>query len=344
VVAAGCVAALDGEVSVMAFAQPFLDAAKPTTVLTAACLAVWLIRGARREPEWLVLLACAAGLLAVTRAAYPYDYVFLLLVAVALAVRGFAIVAAWLETRFAPGARPFAPLLYLLPLLALPEQTAFVKRAPENRHQLAVLTKIEQYSGPEDVVIDGAGGAMFRPHASYYWTRGAAPRGLPSDELPERLLRDYRDSRAPFWIDDSRQKQLPEPVRDWWRRHYVRVDGELHALGFATAGAGEIEVELLRGGTYHVFPAVKRRHGFDPKLRGEPHACALEVDGRPVGTGRVELAEGVHRVAVRPGSPPCVVSWLPPEAFRPSAAKYAMLFRYAEPLPRAAARTGGAGG
>jgi hypothetical protein len=341
-------AAVDREVSVMKFARPFLDAARPTTVLTAACFAVWLIRRARREPEWLAPLACAAALLAVARAGYPYNYVFLLLVAAALAVRGFAIVAAWLETRFAPGARPLAPLVYLLPLLILPEQINFVGRAPDNRQQLALLAKIERYSGPGDAVIDGAGGAMFRPHGSYYWMHGAAHRVLLADAFRDQLLRDYRDSRALLWIDDSRQQKLPEPVREFWRDHYVRVDGELYALGFAappaSEAAGELEVDLLRGGSYHVFPVRRTRHGFDPTLRGRaPRSCALEIDGRPVGTGQVELGEGAHRVAVRPGSPACVVSLLPPEAFRPSSAKYSKLFHYDAPRRRAAVRAGGAG-
>jgi hypothetical protein len=331
----------------MKFAAPFLDAALPSTVLVVACLAVWLLRGARREPEWLAPLGCAAALLAVARAGYPYNYVFVLLVAVALAVRGFAIFAAWVETRFAPGARPFAPLVYLVPLLVLPEQTNFVARAPDNRYQLALLAKIERYSAPEDKVIDGAGGAMFRPHGSYYWMHGTAHRALLADQLGDRLLSDYRDSRALFWIDDSRQQKLPEPVRDFWRRHYVRVHGELYGLGFATPAPAdappEMRVELLRGGAYHVFPVRPTRNGFDPRP-GRLRACALDIDGRPVETGEIELTEGVHRVAVRPGSAPCVVSPLPPEAFRPSAAKYTLMFQYEEPQRRGAVRTGGAGG
>jgi hypothetical protein len=178
---------------------------------------------------------------------------------------------------------------------------------------------------------------------------GTAHRALLADEFRDRLLRDYRDSRALFWIDDSRQQKLPEPVRDFWRRHYVRVHGELYGLGFATppAGelAGEIEVDLLRGGAYHVFPVRRTRNGFEPKVPpGMQRVCALEIDGEPVEAGQIELAEGVHRVAVRAGSAPCIVSPLPSEAFQPSAARYTLLFQYEEPRPRGAARTGGAGG
>ena len=48
--------------------------------------------------------------------------------------------------------QPFLPLLYCAPLALLPGQLGFIEDTTSNAHQLALLGKIERFSGPP---IDG---------------------------------------------------------------------------------------------------------------------------------------------------------------------------------------------
>jgi len=254
-------------------------------------------------------VAVLAG--AAIRAQFPYNYVLASVLAGVAALAGFA----WLAARLPlPGRAAAArPLLWLLPLLVLPEQLAFVRGTSDNGAQLALLEAVERFSGPDDVVIDGAGGALFRPHASYWWYHGGAHRKILADVFETRLLEDYRASRAPLWIRDMRLRGLPPSVHDYFRRHYTRVDGDLFALGFRLAPGGPeprgLDVEVVRPGTWNVFPAEARR------VAEGSHGAWLRVDGRVAGE-TVELDAGPHRLTVLPGAPGLVVTPLPEALFR----------------------------
>jgi len=321
-------ARLDRVVPLWQYASPFLSATAPTSLALALGLLGWLAIGARREPMWLVPLGLAGLLGIVIRAGYPYNYVLLLLLAALLAVRGFSLVVGALAARLPERSRAALPLLYLLPLAVLPQQMHFVERASDNPSQLAILAKIDRFSEPQDAVIDGAGGAPFRPHGSYYWMHGAAHRQFSRDLFRDRLPADYRNSRAIFWIDDFRQRKLPRTVRRYLTEHYVRVDGELYALGFATPATGahpaRRNVELVRSGTYHLIPASRLPTGWQVEEAGR---CRLVIDGRIPGD-RVYLTEGRHEIAVLPDSSSCVVAIVPREAFRPWGLRYTRLFEY----------------
>jgi hypothetical protein len=308
-------------VPVWRYLEPFLADTPWTTGALGLCFVVALARApdARfwRVPVVVVLLSGAA-----VKAQYPYNYVF----------------AWWVERLAARGAAraAWSPALYLLPLLLLPDQLGFLVPTTTNRHQLQTLDTIQRFSRSDDAVIDGAGGALFRPHASYYWYHGDFHRLLLADYFERELADDYRRSEALFWIDDLRQRQLPEPVRRFFAEHYVRVRGNLYALGFELdpGDMPEREIDLLRGGRWFAYSRSER---------GEERAALLEVDGGAVGRQGAELEPGRHRVRVVSADAPVLLSPLPRELFaeRPGAGgPHAMMFEFERPRPptRRAAR------
>jgi hypothetical protein len=308
-------------ISVRKYAAPFLAQTAVTTLPMLLFAVVHL--AVKPSSFWAVpaLVAVIGGWL--VTAQYPYNYVLLCTLLLVCAVRGYS----WAVERFAPRAAAWRPLLYLLPLAALPNQLAFVSGTTANEHQLHLLDKLEAFSGGDDVVIDAAGGAIFRKHASYYWYHGVAHRKILEDYFREGLLRDLRESRALFWIKDFRLPKISPEIRQYLHRHYVRADGQLFALGFATpetaeeAYAGEIDV--IRAGVYFAYARIGRTEGA---ARGAP-----SIDGRPVGNEGVTLEEGVHRVTVPPGSPAGVITPLPRGVFEnpmPKVLPHAPLFEY----------------
>jgi hypothetical protein len=316
------------EVSLWKWLRPYLEATPVSSSLVAATFSLWLLGPARRTPIWLVPagVVVAAGVLLETR--YPYNYVLPSLLLGLGAVRGWAFAVEGLARR--PALARLRPLLYLLPLALLPAQLGFVGHTTSNRNQLLTLNEIEAATAEGDAVIDGAGGAMFREHASYFWYHGVLQHKLYADYFAGPVLDDYRRSRALFWIHDKRQAELPAPVGEYFRRHYVPVNGQLHALGFRTPPTGSealaLEVEVIRPGTWYL-----------QRLRPEGGG-GLRVDGTPV-RDAVVLAEGAHRLEVLPGSPALLLSPLPPEVFRRGRSRPPSVYtRFFEYEPRRAQR------
>jgi hypothetical protein len=245
------------------------------------------------------------------------------------AVRGWSQLVEGMAQRFAMAGR-LRPILYLLPLAVLPAQHDFLTRASSNEQQINLLRKIEAFSDENDVVIDNAGGALFRHHGSYYFHHGKAHRRMFSSYFEGQLIDDYRRSRALFWIADYRLGDLPRQALLFWRRHYIRADLNLYTLGFETPETSdvpvEIEIDVIRAGAYHVHPLV-------------PGAARAElvVDSREIGSGTVHLEEGRHRVTAQPHSAAMLVSLLPPEAFEPwvyGTRHYTRLFEFEAPIAR----------
>jgi MFS family permease len=315
---------------------PFLRATWPTT-LPILAFASYFLASPERGFWWVPLVvAVAAGALAVAQ--YPYNYVFLCFVLVLCAVRGFALALDRLGERL-PRVEAVAPLLLLLPLATVPNQLGFLDRASSNEQQMNMLRKIEAYTDAGDVVIDNAGGALFRDHASYYWYHGDAHQKMFADYFAENLARDYRRAKGLFWIIDFRMGKLPASVRRFWRSHYVVADSWLYTLGFVSPATGDEalpwDIDVLRAGDYHVHPARKphlRRAGLD-----FPAAPAggggLDIDGRVVRQGTVRLEEGRRVITVLPHSPPRLLSLIPPDGFDQQYfgdRLYTPLFEYAD--------------
>lgn len=314
------------EVPVTRFLGPYLAGTGWSTAAFVALAAAFLALD--RGRFWIApVVAVALGTSAIT-ARYPYNYVLPALLLGVCAARGAGLLARRLPLG---RAAPLRPLLWLLPLALVPAQLAFVAGTSTNAHQLALLDKVERFTGPGDPVIDDAGGALFRPHGSYYWYQGGAHRQIFADYFEHQLARDYRESRALLWIRDLRLRWLPEPVRALFREHYVRADGDLYALGFRTPRTGSEgrtrRVDVLRAGAYHVFP--------DPVGGGgsAPHP-GLRFDGRAAVDGVVELEEGPLRIEVPPHAAPHLVTPLARGLFVPRVIgerTHAPLFEYDRP-------------
>jgi len=300
------------------YAAPFFAETRFTTIPILVFAAAYGVL--ERDPFWWAALGVAVLGGALMQTQYPYNFVypgFLLLIC---AIRGFAALVERIRPPAGLGAALWS-LLYLLPLGILPDQLDFVANTSNNRYQLALLKKVEDYSSAADAVIDGSGGALFRRHGSYYWYHGSAHRRMFRSYFETELVRDYRDSRALFWIHDLRQRKLPKSVIQYFSDHYVHVDGDLYALGFETAvanpDAAEREIELIRSGDYFVLTAEPSGRGriVTATRVGEP--TAIRLDGREVMGGRIHLEAGSHRIDVKPGAPAYIVSPLPAEAFEP---------------------------
>ena len=203
---------------------------------------------------------------------------------------------------------------YLLPLLVLPDQIDFVSHTSSNALQLELLNKIQQYSSESDEVIDNAGGGLFRNHASYWFHHGEFHRELYRKQFRTKLLREYRASRARFWIKDFRSKRLPARAREYLERHYVRMDGDLHVLGFRIPAYSPersvLEIDVVSEAEYFLFPADVRQGRGD-----RTRATGIWLDGSQVRSNSVRLTEGLHSVQLEPGSRDSLLSILPPEAF-----------------------------
>lgn len=309
------------------FAAPFLARTPITTPLFA--VAALLALATPHGRFWLVPLTVAAASGAAIRAQFPYNYVLACLLLGIAALAGFAWVVQTIPLRGRLEAA--RPLLWLLPLLVLPEQIGFTSGVSDNRHQLALLAAVERFTDPDDVVIDGAGAALFRPHASYWWYHGGAHRRILPEVFSGRLLEDYRRSAAPLWIRDLRLRGLPQAVRDFFASHYVRVDGDLYALGFRLPPGGDaprsVELDVVRAGDWNVIPAVRGDTGRAP-------GPWLHAAGRPVEQGRLHLERGRQVVSVAAGAPALLLSPLPAALFhetRIGAAPHSPTFEYGQP-------------
>ncbi len=306
---------------------PFWSATRISTLALLVCGGVYV--ASRPGRFWRVPIAAAMAAAMLARTQYPYNYVLVSMLIVLCAVRGWSQLVEGMAQRFAMAGR-LRPILYLLPLAVLPAQHDFLTRASSNEQQINLLRKIEAFSDENDVVIDNAGGALFRHHGSYYFHHGKAHRRMFSSYFEGQLIDDYRRSRALFWIADYRLGDLPRQALLFWRRHYIRADLNLYTLGFETPETFdvpvEIEIDVIRAGAYHVHPLV-------------PGAARAElvVDSREIGSGTVHLEEGRHRVTALPHSAPMLVSLLPPEAFEPwvyGTRHYTRLFEFEVPTAR----------
>lgn len=294
---------------------PFLAETAASSVALALLAGIHVAGGIRNF--WVLpLLAALLGTLLI-RAPFPYNYVLVCWLIAICAVRGYATLVRRLLLRGDP-ARPahaLAPLAWLLPLVLLPAQLGFVSGTHSNADQLALLERIERHSGPDEVVIDSAGGALFRPHRGYYWYQGRAHIKMFDDYFQHRLVPDMRASEALFWIRSVRFDLLPEGARHYLVSHYVPFFGELYVLGFATRATGPDEhrdgrIDVVRSGPYHVV-----RVGAE--VGDEAVGPFVRIDGAEISGPTVELAKGMHRMEIGPGTPAYRFSYLPPEAFGP---------------------------
>ncbi|MCH2185039.1 hypothetical protein MK280_04135, partial [Myxococcota bacterium] len=312
------------------YIQPYWEETRlSTTVLIASALAY--TAGGRRH-FWSLPLWLGAGGLLLVRAPFPYNFVLISWLIGICAVRAWCEGVRWLTQRreAAEGGVTWLPLLYGLPLLILPAQLGFVSGTSTLDDQLRLLAQVELYSEPDDVVIDSAGSALFRPHRGYYWYHGRAHVQMFAPWFKEPLIDAMRASQAPLWIRTTRFNLLPQEAARYLLTHYVPLDGDLYALGFTTRATGPEEsrtgrIEIVRPGRYHVTALPEPQ-----RPAPESMTPTLQLDGRTVTAGTIELQLGWHEVVLPPDSPAFRFSILAPEAFGDTMQErpHAPLFEY----------------
>jgi hypothetical protein len=294
------------------FLGPFLSETAISSAALVGLAAYYGLAGGTRHFWTLPLLAAVVGV-GLVRAPFPYNFVLVCWLIAVAAVRGYCALVRRLADRPDAGGRraALAPLLYWIPLAVLPQQIGFVAGTSTLDGQLRLLEQIERHSGPDEVVIDSAGSALFRPDRGYYWYHGRAHVRMFPDWFEQRLVPEMRQSRALFWIRTLRFDLLPEPARRYLLTHYVPFFGDLHVLGFTTRATAPGErlagrIEIVRGGRYFAAQVG----GGDPAAGGPP-GDSVRIDGLPVGEAGIELAAGLHEVEIAPGSPAWRFSYLP---------------------------------
>jgi hypothetical protein len=284
---------------------------------------------------WLVPVAVTVLGGFLIRAQFPYNYVLLCYLAVHCGVRGFI----GLMEQIPKGSPlPVRPLVLLLPLAVVPDQLDFVLRATNNAHQLALLNKVQRFTGLDSSVIDGAGAALFRNHASEYWYHGSAHRKLWADYFENHLIDDFRASQSLFWIRDFRTDELPRHVRRYLVDHYVRAGGDLQALGFFARptrdAPSRFEIDVVLAGDYFVHPIVPGSVPPAVASNRDADSGSIWIDGDRVTGDSVELDLGKHRVRVDRGATGYIISPLPARVFQDLenldlSARHTPLFEYA---------------
>jgi len=295
--------------SVLLYVGYFWETTWISTLAIALFAVVYLVLGGDGFWKIAVPVALAAGL--DIQAQHPYNYFAVCYLVVLCGIRGYAWAVERGSARLAK-AQWAIPLLYLLPLALIPNQLSFIAHVSSNDYQLRLLQKIEDYSDEDDAVIDNAGGAMFRKHGSYYFVHGAPHRLLFAEYFRKQLVRDYRESRALFWIHDFRFKKLPEVVQRYLNRQYLRVDGDLRVLGFYTPATVGIPhrrgISVVREDDYYI-------HRYETREGQLPGSDGLLIDSQPVAGDRIHLEERNYAIEAKPNSPAYILSPVPREFF-----------------------------
>ena len=304
--------------SAMRYIAPYLDETILTTI-PILIFAIFHLAGGWKHFWTLPLLAALLGILTI-RAPFPYNFVLITYLLGICAVRGYCELVRRLRPEEGTSSLAW-PLLYLAPLALLPNQLGYLSGTSNNEYQLEVLRKIEAYTGEDDVVIDSAGGALFRPHRSYYWYQGKAHIQMFDDYWEKQFVPDLRASRAPFWIRSIRFVQLPRSAKQYARSHYVPFHEELYVLGFTTpeTPADEretVEIDIVREGDYYIS-RNRGKKGSKPRPGRQPWTRDLRLDAAEISGARVHLKEGIHTITVAAGAPSYRFSYLPPSAFGP---------------------------
>ncbi|MAJ62040.1 MAG: hypothetical protein CBC48_20180 [bacterium TMED88] len=297
------------------YIQPYWEETRFSSALLIAGALVYMTGG--RRHFWSLPLGVAAGGLLFVRAPFPYNFVLISWLIGVSAVRAWCEGVRWMTRRHEATGRSSAwlPLLYGVPLLLLPAQLGFVWGTSTLDDQLRLLSQVERHTEPNDVVIDSAGSALFRPHRGYYWYHGRAHIQMFAPWFKGPLVDAMRSSQAPLWIRSARFNLLPEEAARYLLTHYVPLDGDLYVLGFTTRATGPEEsrtgrIEIVRPGPYHVTALA------EPDERSPTEAApTLQLDGQPVTPGTITLQGGWHEVSLPPNSPAFRFSILAPEAF-----------------------------
>jgi hypothetical protein len=309
--------------------EPYLAYAPLSTAALVACALGY----AALSPERFWVLPTAAAVLGglSPKAPFPYNFVLASFLVGVCAVRGYTEALRYLARSW-PRLEHVTALGYLIPLLLIPTQLGFVRRTTTNESQLETLRLIEAHTTAEDIVIDNEGGALFRPHRSYYWYHGMAHVQMFRDYYEHAFVEDLRASRAIFWLNTLRTGQLPAAPRRYLESHYVRVHGDLYVLGFELSPSladhpPQQTLDVVRAGDYFLGCATTAA-----ALPAAPSGAESRwlIDGELINGGSIHLDPGLHRVESEAPAPGCRLTYLPGAAFHDpdDVGRHAPLFEY----------------
>jgi hypothetical protein len=314
--------------SVWKYLWPYLSYAPLSTGVVLFCALGHVALGTDRFWVLPTVAAIVGGLS--PKAPFPYNLVLATILIGVCAVRGYDEALKYVARRW-PIVDGLTAFGYLVPLLLVPQQLGFVQGTSTNESQLETLRLIEAHTTPEDIVLDSEGSALFRPHLSYYWYQGRAHVQMFHEYYEHDFVNDLRDSRAIFWIDSMRSKQLPTVARRYLKSHYVRARRDLHVLGFVfprnrLGDTVQKTLDVVRAGEYFGACLTKGTGSLAAWTAGASH---LLIDGKSL-KDSIQLDVGSHQVEISPNSPSCRLTYLPTTTFDTQGAvgRHAPLFEY----------------
>lgn len=163
----------------------------------------------------------------------------------------------------------------------LSEATPFSKT---NQRQLKTMEFVLKGTSASDVIFDGTGLYIFRPHAYFYSNlvkgiRMLIKNGTIPNNIPENLV----EKQCKIVIYDYRIRDLPNDIQEFLRTNYVRIMDEVHIAGKQLTkeelSDQPIRFRILVPGTYTVERKEKSADVF--------------IDGKPCGQN-IFLSRGEH--------------------------------------------------
>lgn len=139
-------------------------------------------------------------------------------------------------------------------------------------------------TSPNDVVFDGTGLYVFRPHAYFYCNLVKGIRMLIKNEtIPNDIPKNLIEKQCKIVIYDYRIRDLPDDIREFLRENYVKIMD-----GVYVAGKQLTEDELLdQPIRFRIFvPGT-----YTVKTKEE--STEVFIDGKPCGED-IFLGPGSH--------------------------------------------------
>jgi hypothetical protein len=238
-----------------------------------------IFRGDDRRAKEIFLLLVGVVFLAVNPTPFPYNYLFVAL----LAVPGVH----YLVMRILTGPSRYVRLIAygliafqaLIWAIQLPRHMAY-----RNVDQKRIVEFLNDYTNPGDCVFDGVGLAIFRkgPARDWYLHSLSRPRYVAGDIPPVREI--LSSSACPLLVESYKwQYMLPEDL-DFIRANYL-----VHGRYFWILGT---EVLVASPGR-HAFMAPK--DGFYLiSVRGDARPRRMSIDGTGINDAPVHLEKGRH--------------------------------------------------
>ena len=181
-----------------------------------------------------------------------------------------------------------------------------------NQHQHKILANLNDMTAPDDPIYDNAGGAVTRPHVSFYYFTNAFIRKDMADELTRDIPAAIGEKGCTVFLYDLRYSTLPEPLRKYLVENFQPYNSDIWIWGHRY----EAKPNQSTKATFH---AVREgRYFIDPPSALE--AGKLRVDGIHVTTPVCELKKGNRTIEYEGPAAHFYLLWLPrnDRPFRPN--------------------------